>query len=99
MTAIFVDTYFFLALLNARDHAHERARQANLVNGPMITSMWVLLELADHLCSAENRSLFGAVVDALRADRRYEIVEADQVTLDAATVLYRQRGDKSWSLT
>jgi predicted nucleic acid-binding protein len=100
VTPIFADTFFFLALLNAQDHTHhQKARAANDVDRPVLTSAWVLTELADHLCDERNRHLYGKVVDALKSDRRYEIISADQHTFDAAVELYRQRTDKAWSLT
>jgi predicted nucleic acid-binding protein len=100
VTPCFADTFFFLALLNAqdRDH-HEKARAANIVDRPVLTSDWVLIELADHLCDERNRHLFGKVLEALHSDRRYEIIPVDQPTLDAAIDLYRKRSDKPWSLT
>jgi hypothetical protein len=100
VTPAFADTFFFLALLNSHDHAHhQKALDANAVDRPLITSAWVLIELADHLCDERNRHLYGKIFDALKLDRRYEIIQADQNTLDAATELYRQRTDKAWSLT
>jgi predicted nucleic acid-binding protein len=100
VTPIFADTFFFLAVLNAQDRAfHEKALAANRMDRPMCTSAWVLIELADHLCDERNRHLYGMIVDALRTDSRYEIIPADQKTLDAAVELYRQRADKAWSLT
>ena len=100
MTPCFADTFFFLALLNGqdRDH-HEKARACNRVDRPVLTSAWVLIEVADHLCDERNRRLYGQLLDAQRSDSRYEIFPADQLTLDAAEELYRQRSDKSWSLT
>lgn len=99
MTPVFADTFFFLALLNSRDRAHQKARAANLTSRSVVTSGWILIELADHLCDEANRHLFGQVLDAIASDRRYEIMAAEQGTLDEATKLYRQRPDKDWSLT
>jgi len=100
MTPWFADTFFFLALLNAQDDKfHGKARAANRVDRPVVTSDWVLLELADHLCDARNRHLFGELLDAVRRDRRYEIINADADLLADAVALYREREDKDWSLT
>lgn len=96
----FADTFFFIALLNADDREHhQRALEANRINRPIVTTAWVLLELADHLCDARNRHLFPAVLDALRADARVRVVPADQLLLNRAVELYRRRPDKEWSLT
>ncbi len=99
MTPVFADTFFFLALVNAQDAAHEKARNANRVDRPVVTTAWVLIELADHLCDACNRHLYSQLLDALKSDPRYEIVPANQAWLDAANELYRRRTDKDWSLT
>jgi len=65
----------------------------------IITSEWVLLELADHLCDVRNRHLFGGIMSALGQDHRFEIVRADSEVLQEAIELYRARDDKAWSLT
>ena len=99
-TACFADTFFFIALLNADDAKYHRlAQEANRVDRPILTTAWVLLELADHLCDARNRHLFFAVLQALRADRRVRTLAADQSLLDRAIELYQRRPDKDWSLT
>lgn len=95
----FADTFFFLALLNRQDSHHSKSLEMNRVDHPMLTTARVLLELADHLCDARNRSLVGEVRRALAADPRFEIVAAEQQLLDRANELYDQRPDKDWSLT
>jgi predicted nucleic acid-binding protein len=99
-TPCFADTFFFIALLNADDVDHHRlAREANQVDRPIITTAWVLLELADHLCDARNRHLFPALVQALRSDSRVRVVRAEQSLLDRAIDLYERRPDtapRSW---
>jgi predicted nucleic acid-binding protein len=98
--ACFADTFFFLALLNAADREyHERARAANRIDRPIITSEFIILELADHLCDLKNRRLFCQLLDAIRGDARYQIVAAGTAVLNEAVDLYRQREDKQWSLT
>ncbi len=100
MTPCFVDTFFFLALLNPRDtRFHRQALNLNRQDRPMITTAWILLELADHLCDVRNRGLFGEVRQALAVDARFEILPADQILLDRAMDLYDERSDKDWSLT
>ena len=96
----FADTFFFLALLNASDVKHHQlAINANPVDRPIVTTAWILLELADHLCDVGNRHLFPEVLQALHADRRVRTLPADQALLEQAIDLYRRRPDKSWSLT
>jgi uncharacterized protein len=100
MIPVFADTFFFLALLNPKDSQyHARAVEMNRVDRPILTTAWVLLELADHLCDAHNRRLFAEVRQALAVDARFEIMPVDQNLLDRAVALYEQRVDKDWSLT
>ena len=100
MTPVFADTFFFLAHLNASDQQHHaKARLANRVNRPTVTSWWVLLELGDHLCDLRNRRLFEQTLEAIRHDNRYEIIPAEQAALERAVQMYTNRPDKTWSLT
>jgi len=48
--AVFADTFYFLALLNPTDDAIERPLSAPISDyGKVITSAWVLIEVADAL--------------------------------------------------
>jgi hypothetical protein len=54
MNRVFADTFDFLALLNPRDAAHARATAFTLAfQGQMVTTAWVLTELADE-CSGKG---------------------------------------------
>ena len=78
MKAVFADTVFFLALVNARDHLH---RQAAALNehppGPMLTTEWVLMELGDALAVPSGRTRFARLVTTLRAQPVVKIVPAN----------------------
>jgi hypothetical protein len=99
MSPCFADTFFFLAFLNPRDKAHAKAFAANREDRPVVTSEWVLLEVADHLCSLTNRLLLPRLRAELVADGRFKILPVDQETLERAIELYDTRHDKEWSLT
>ena len=99
MRPCFADTSFFAALLNPRDRHHQEALRLNLVDRPILTSFWILLELADGLRDEQDRGLFLDFLGEIQEDDRYEIVSADQRLLDQAISLYRDRRDKDWSLT
>lgn len=48
MTAAFADSYFYLALLNPRDAGHQTANSvADGFDGTIVTTQWVLVEVAD----------------------------------------------------
>ncbi len=100
MTTYVGDTYYYLALLNPADAAHARAREFSLQSaGRIVTSVWVIQELADGLCSPPDRARFLRLLATLEADRYTEIAAADHLLWHRGLDLYRSRADKSWSLT
>ena len=100
MKAVFADTAFFLALVNARDHLHPQATALNEhPPGPMLTTEWVLTELGDALAVPSGRAKFVRLVAALRAQPDVEIVPASHELFERSRALFAQRVDKEWSLT
>ena len=62
MRVVFADTFYFLSLLNQRDAAHERAIAASKVSAQtLLTTEFVLLELADALSKPPMREEFHAL--------------------------------------
>ena len=99
-TAVFADTFHFLALLNSSDAAHSRAIESSCVAGlEFVTTEFVLLELADALARPGDRLEFLAVRDAVIGDDHFHVVPASTGLLDRGLQLYRARTDKEWSLT
>jgi uncharacterized protein len=98
MKFVFADTFFFLALLNERDNAHQKAVQFDLSAG-LTTTAWVLTEVGDALSSPENRRVFVQMIDALNRLPNVEIIAPSNDLFEAGLQLYRGRLDKSWSLT
>jgi predicted nucleic acid-binding protein len=97
---VFADTFYYLALLNPADHMHARAvALTNQLTEPMVTTDWVLTELADGLSRPPARAVAVRFMDALRDDAAVTIVRCDAAMLDRGWELYRQRPDKGWSLT
>jgi predicted nucleic acid-binding protein len=101
MNTIFADTFYFLALLNPSDQAHERAVAFTSNNDVrMLTTEWVLTELADGLArSLRGRSEFLATLADLQTDADATIVTCDHALMAEGVHLYGQRPDKKWSLT
>jgi predicted nucleic acid-binding protein len=100
MKQTFADTFFYLALVNPQDTAHKLAvSKAAALSSPLITTQWVLTEVADALCSAANRHRFLALWELVTNDDRVEIVPASDELFERGVELYRQRADKNWSLT
>jgi predicted nucleic acid-binding protein len=71
MTRRFADTFFYLAILNARDAAHERAvALSRSLRGGFVTTEFVVLELADGMAHPPARETFIHFSALLRDDRR-----------------------------
>jgi predicted nucleic acid-binding protein len=100
VSVVFADTSFFVALLNRRDIAHSRAVEISLQHrGRLITSEYVLLEVANWFAPSNRRSAFGSLLRQLHDQWDIEIVESSHVLFERGVVLYTARRDKEWSLT
>jgi predicted nucleic acid-binding protein len=97
---VFVDTFALIAWLNPRDAAHgEVANYFESFAGQLITTEWVLVELADALSTAPARATAVAFLRAVRADALFEIIGYNPVVYQHGFDLFASRADKSWSLT
>lgn len=100
MNRCFADTFYFLALLNARDEAHEKAVQYSVLSRrPFVTTGFVLIEVADGLAGTGARSVFGTLRSRLELDRRALVIAPSEELFDRGADLYASRPDKGWSLT
>lgn len=100
MTAVFVDTAFFIALLCQDDQHHVKAKEAaKLVQSPMVTTYWVLVELGNFLGRRPQRDQLLPFISALRANQNLLILPADSEYFELGLELYANRPDKDWSLT
>ncbi|HMB95067.1 MAG TPA: hypothetical protein VKK61_03425 [Tepidisphaeraceae bacterium] len=100
MTAVFADTFFYLALLNPRDAAHERALAiSDKLTAPMLTTEFILLEIADALASPNERPKFLELIQSLRSSSSATVVPASRDLFELGMDLYRRRPDKDWPLT
>ena len=100
MARCFADTSYYIAPVNPDDETHELA--LNLTSefeGEIVTTGWVLNELANHLVRPPNRALFLDMLAQMRADPSVTIVPMTQETFDRGLALYAERLDKSWSVT
>jgi len=57
MKLVFADAFYFVARLNRRDQHHERLLQFSRdFRARLLTSEWVLMEVADALAESESRA-------------------------------------------
>ncbi len=100
MRVLFADTFYFLGLLNHLDQFAEEIRAFNkLFRGRIVTTDWVLMEVADAFASSQIRARIQEYISYLRTLPNWNIIEADRELFDHALKLYNQRPDKDWSLT
>jgi len=97
---VFADTFYFLALLSREDAAHSKARDVSeQLTNPIITTAWVLTEVADALAAPNLRHIFLRLMDTLKADPNATIVPPTQTLFDQGLKLYADRPDQGWTLT
>ena len=71
MNAVFADAFYYFALLNLRDNAHGKAVEfTSGFDGRLVTSAWVLTEVADTLAEAGHRLKFVKWFEALKSDKK-----------------------------
>lgn len=100
MKTVFADAFFFLALLNKRDAWHLKAIDTiDTIPGPIVTTQWVLAEVADAFCKPPARGLFAKLLELIETDDRIHVVGASNRQFQRGSELYLARCDKSWSLT
>jgi predicted nucleic acid-binding protein len=97
---VFADTFALIAWLNPRDDAHAVvAAYLDGFTGRLLTTEWVLMELADAPSGPEARSTAVAFLKAVRADPQFDVVGYVPNVYQAGFDLFAARPDKGWSLT
>ncbi len=100
MTSVFADSFYFFAVLNRKDNAHQKAIEfAAQHSNPLVTTAWVLTELADGLAATAHRGVFSQLVARIRAEPGNEIIPPNEELMARGMALYDERPDKEWSLT
>jgi hypothetical protein len=100
MKPVFVDAFFYVACLNRADQHHEKVMSfARQPLGRMVTTRWVLIEVADALAASASRNRLAGFVAALEMDAGTTIVESRPALFQRGLKLYDERADKEWTLT
>lgn len=101
--SVFVDTAYFVALLDPRDNLNARAvelaQEFTDERANMLTSDAVLLEFANYFARGPLRTHAVKWIAALRADSAWAIEAVQRDLLLKAESRYALHGDKTWSLT
>ena len=100
---VFLDTAYVNALINTRDQWHEAAvqweRKLAAERRQLITTEFVLVEIADGLAAVKFRGQAAQLIAALLASSLIEVIPASSELFVAALDLYRNRPDKDWGFT
>jgi predicted nucleic acid-binding protein len=100
VNSIFADTFYFLALVHRDDAAHLQARTlSDELTEPILTTAWVLTEVADAMAGPGLRQVFLRLLETLKADPNCTIVPPTEALFEQGVKLYSDRPDKDWSLT
>jgi uncharacterized protein len=100
MKPVFADTSFFAAILNDRESLHSAAKEAAArYMDRVLTTEFILLELANFAKQEHQRTIFAALVANLRRAPDVEIVPATHDLFEQGLTLFFARADKRWSLT
>ncbi len=100
MRTIFADTFYFLALWNPQDQGHAKALAfTGGYREALLTTDWIVTELADALACLPNRQRFLRLFRILHQLKDLAIIPASRAILEEGLGLYESRPDKEWSLT
>lgn len=100
MTPAFADTYYWLALINPRDQAHQEAVAiSQSLSQPLLTTAWVLTEVGDAMRLPANRGTFLKLLQDIANDPMTTVVRAEHKWFERGVALFAGRPDKKWSLT
>jgi predicted nucleic acid-binding protein len=99
VSAVFADTFFYLALLRSDDPAHAQALASVTLNQSIVTTEFILLELGNACACAADHADFLAQVEGMRASPRMRIIPLNSRLLNRGLERMASRPDKDWSLT
>ena len=100
MSLVFADASYFVARLNRHDQHHERVVAfSREFRCHILTTDWVLMEVADALAKSECRSRIRDFTLHLRQVPGCGVVPTSRDLLDRPLEFYQQHKDKEWTLT
>lgn len=97
----FLDTWFILALLNARDADHAAAKRLLpriRAAATLVTTDAILLEACNGLAKYD-RAGAAQFARTCYADARFDVVPVDRRLISSALRQYERASDKHWGLT
>lgn len=100
MSEVFADSFYFIALLNRHDQHHAWAVESAIsLRSRVVTTHWVLIEVADAFRAVAVRGRTARFVQETLSGKTTTIVPDALSWFEQGLKLYTARGDKDWSLT
>ena len=101
MKPVFVDAWFYIALLDPHDAGHSAtvAFCSDERLSGMVTTRWVLMEVANMLAGSKARRNCAQFLKELCEDTGTRIIPDTADLFVRGLQLYEERPDKAWSLT
>jgi predicted nucleic acid-binding protein len=103
MNAIFADTFFWIALTNVQDQAHERAKSfaRSTSHGTIFTTEEVLTEYLNYFAGWGMRLREKAVlnIQSILDSASVRVIGQTSGSFQTGFTLYRARPDKRYSMT
>lgn len=97
---VFADAFFYVAFMNRLDEHHEAVMKwARSFDGDIVTTQWVLTEVADAFAESHIRRQIQAGFDSLEEDPATRVIKVSPEYFARGLQLYNERPDKEWSLT
>ena len=92
-----------MTLINTRDQWHKKAveweHHLTLVRCQLVTTEFILTEIADGLSAIRFRKEAFHIIDTLTTSPHVSILSATSDLFEAGMQLFRSRKDKEWGLT
>jgi predicted nucleic acid-binding protein len=100
MKVVFADSFYFVALINLNDQHHKKTVAIHRrLRERLVTTDWVLIEVADALAKGKARPYVAGLVHDLRQSADCEVISFSEDLFDKALNFYDQHRDKHWTLT
>jgi predicted nucleic acid-binding protein len=103
LNPVFLDTAYICALVNTRDEWHQAAlaweRHLAQSHARLVTTEFVLVEIADALAKVRFRSHASRLISILRNSPLVDVVPVSSNLFMDALHVYETRTDKDWGLT
>ena len=97
---VFGDAFFYVALINRKDEHHEQVMEwARGFTGEIVTTQWVLTEVADAFAESHIRRRLKEGFEEMARDPATRIIEVSPEYFARGLARYDARPDKEWSLT